>query len=138
MELNYLYVTAGLLGLGGIIILVFVGLLAWNKHLIVTGQHPQLRLFLTQAITMAYKLSDDVFDITEKRLHFEQKREVLAVIYDMLPDVISLKIINLKWKQWVSKAEFVEFVALQYEKLIEQYSALNKQILREMVEAMES
>lgn len=136
--INFAYITFGLLGVGGLLVLAFAGLVAWNKHLIVTGQQTQLRYWITQAITMTYKLSDQVFDVTEKRLHFEQKREVLEVIYDMLPDTINLKIIQLKWKQWVSKEEFVNYVAVQYDKLVEQYSTLNKNILKQMVEAMEA
>lgn len=136
--MNWLYILLTLFSLGGILSLLFVIMLQVNVYLIQTGKHPALRKFMEQAIVMTYKLSDQVFDTVEKRLHWEQKQEALGFIYDMLPDVISLKIIQLKWKEYVSKAQFIEFVGQRYDELIEYYGVINRHILDEMIKALPS
>lgn len=136
--MNWFYVLAILFALGGILALLFYILLQVNVYLLKTGKHPALRKFIIQAIVMVYKLSDQVFDSVEMRLHWEQKQQALGFIYDMLPDIISLKIVQLKWKMYVSKAQFVTFVGDNYDDLVEYYGVVNRHILDEMIKALPS
>lgn len=136
--MDALYITIAAFLFVGLLVLIFIGLKKWQEYLIKTNQHPQLNWWIAQAITMTYKLSDQVFDITAKRLVFEQKREVLDVIYDMLPDTINFKFMQLPWKKWVSKDTFIDYVALQYDALVDQYHALSHDMLKLMSEEMKS
>jgi len=139
---NMLWLLAILLVLAGTIPLICYGMIAWNKHLLKVGKHPVLRQFLHEAIVLAYKSSDAVFDMVEERLHSVEKREIAAQIYDLLPDGIEIKIfifpLKLEWKKYVSKEQFMDFLSTEYDKLCESFRIVRETILKELLESMEA
>lgn len=137
---NPLLYIALLLLLVGIIVLVFVGFIAWNRYLVKIKAHPVLLQFAQSAIVMAYKSSDLIFDQIGERLHSVQKVEIAKHIYFMLPDCISISLWGFKtqlcWKKQVSEEDFVVLVSVEYDKLVDGFSTFKKTILQDMLESM--
>jgi hypothetical protein len=124
------WITLGL----GLLILVFVGLVALNRLTIKKGTHPLIRQFLTQAIIQAYKLSDMIFDETDKRLHSVQKQKVATVVYDLLPDTISIFAFQFGWKKLLPKERFIVYVSEAYDSFVESFQTLKDKMLQDMLD----
>jgi hypothetical protein len=115
----------------GIIILVFVVLVAWQAYLVRIGKHPLLQKVLDEAIVLAYKTSDAVFDVIEQRLHGAYKRDVVAALYTILPDY---KILGRSWKLWITKDQFVDWVEKRFQELTARFAMVKSAVLQEMLE----
>ena len=131
-----LIITLWLVFAAAMLVLLFAGVMEINKYLLKTGKHPKLRWWMAQAITMAYKTSDQVFDMTNERLSGIDKTGIIKIIYIMLPEVITVFGIKLYWKRYVSQEMFMEHVSKYYDELVEQYHMVQHAVLREMVESV--
>jgi len=135
---NWTVILAVLFLFSAVVLLSFVGFVQLNRHLLKTGAHPAFLGFVHEAIVLAYKSSDAVFDAVEDRLRGAQKKELADAIYDLLPGYIHIGVLNVKidWKKYVPKDKFSEYVQLEYDKLVEKFGVVRETILREMMEEM--
>lgn len=135
---NPLVVFAILVFTAGLSALAFFGFKKWNEAMIAKGTHPSLQFLVHQAIVLAYKSSDTVFDVLEERLYSIQKREIAGAIYDILDEEIKVSFLPFKiqWKKFVTKEQFMDFVAREYDRLAEGFSYVRNTILDEMIESM--
>jgi len=128
--------TLWLVFAAAMLVLLFAGAMEINKYLLKTGKHPALRHWMAQAITLAYKTSDQVFDATNQRLYGVDKVGIIKIIYTMLPEVIIVFGLRMYWKRYVSQDMFVAQVSKYYDELVEQYHLVQHAVLREMIEAV--
>lgn len=137
---SFLLVTLILLLVGALGIIYYVSLVAIQRSLVKSGKHPEIVRFVHQAIVLAYKSSDAVFDTIDERLHGVQKLEIATAIYCILPDTINIGWIGVKlsWKNYVSQERFTAFVSAEYDRLVEQFGVVKENILQQMLEDMEA
>lgn len=117
----------------GVLVLLFAGLLQYNKYLIKNNRHPVMQKFINQALIMAYKASEQMTDTLSKRLHSLEKKKISEYVYDnMLPDIINVGPFPVKWKVIVPKEKFVEFCSTQLDALVERFHEVQHSILHDM------
>lgn len=132
---NPVFWMAVILLLAGLAILAFALLVWLRKKAIKEGAHPVIVSFLDKAIAVAFKASETAFDRLNERLHGVQKLELAGKTYDLLPDVISIKILGLNlsinWKKEISKDEFVKYIDQRYQYLMDEFEEFQEDVLEE-------
>lgn len=127
-----LLVIAVLLIVVAVLILIFWGLVQLNRMMLKSGTHPAIVAFAHEAIVLAYKTSEAVFDDLDVRLHGVQKKEVADAIYDLLPDTITIGPFGVHWKTYVTRDKFSEVVQMQYDLLVTKFGVVKSDILKAM------
>lgn len=133
---NYLYITLLLVLVAAIGILLFMLLVRVQRLMIANGTHPAIIHFVHEAIVLAYKSSDAVFDTVEERLYGAQKQEIAIAVYAILPDTVTVGFIGvtIPWKSYVSEAKFAEFVVREYDTLVVRFGVIKNTILQQMID----
>lgn len=77
--------------------------------------------FLDEAIALAYKTSEYLFDQIGQRLHGAEKAKIAEAVYDLLPDSIMVAGHLFPWKRAVSQVKFAGYLEQRFADIIERW-----------------
>ena len=86
--------------------------------------------YLDQAIMAAYKASESLMDAVSERLHGTDKTMVARLVYQMLPDTVSLAGASWQWKRFIGEERFARWLQVRFDTFTAWWDTAEEGILR--------
>lgn len=86
--------------------------------------------FLYQAIMAAYKTSESLMDAVGERLHSVEKLMVARLVYQMLPDAVSLAGASWQWKRFIGEEKFARWLQARFDTFIDWWDMAEEGVLK--------
>ena len=94
--------------------------------------------FLYQAIMAAYKASESLMDIVGERLHGVDKARVARLVYQMLPDAVSIAGASWQWKEFVGEERFTRWLQARFDIFADWWDMAEEGVLKAILPAGET
>jgi hypothetical protein len=86
--------------------------------------------FLYQALMAAYKASESLMDAVGERLHGADKMMIARLIYQMLPDAVSVAGMDWRWKEHIGEERFSRWMQERFDSFTGLWDTAEEGILR--------
>lgn len=86
--------------------------------------------FLYQALMAAYKASESLMDAVGERLHSVDKMMVARLVYQMLPDTVSIAGTGWRWKKFVGEEKFTKWLQERFDGFADWWDLAQEGVLR--------
>ena len=86
--------------------------------------------YLDQAIMAAYKASESLMDAVSERLHGVDKLMVARLVYQMLPDAVSLSGASWQWKRFIGEEKFTRWLQARFDTFTDWWDTAEEGILK--------
>lgn len=86
--------------------------------------------FLYQAIMAAYKASESLMDVVGERLHGADKAMIARLVYQMLPDTVSLAGASWQWKKFIGEEKFARWLQVRFDSFVGWWDTAEEGILK--------
>ena len=91
--------------------------------------------FLYQAIMAAYKGSEALMDAVGERLRGTDKARIARLVYQALPDTVSLAGAGWQWKKFVGEEKFVGWLQVRFNDFVGWWDLAEEGILKAILPA---
>ncbi len=86
--------------------------------------------FMYQSLMAAYKASESLMDAVGERLHGADKAMVARLVYQMLPDAVSVAGMDWRWKEHIGEERFARWLQARFDSFAELWDTAEEGILK--------
>jgi hypothetical protein len=103
---------------------------AWQGYPYEDEIEEALLPFLYQALMAAYKASESLMDAVGERLHGVDKMMVARLVYQMLPNGVSIAGKSWRWKRFVGEEKFARWMQERFDEFANLWDLAQEGVLR--------